>query len=96
MRPIYLCDLDAVVRAVLTVPEAQWPDALGAVVACASAADQYRKRFGKPHPKFGTGTLTSAVTGQKRQRVTHIDADYRRCMRHLLDALDVHSAHQFA
>ncbi len=92
MRPIHLTDLDAVVRAVLTLPPGTRRDRLRLIVTAADIADRYRKRLRKPHPIFGTGTLASAAGGAQTT-ASHCNAQYLACLRDLLDALEARKSH---
>ena len=61
MRPIYLSDLEAVTRALCDVPPHKQAALADTIIHRASVADRYRKRLGRNHPQFGSGTLTSAI-----------------------------------
>lgn len=87
MRPVHLTDLDAAVRALLHLAEADWPLMAADVVKTTQAADKYRKRTRKTHPTFGNGSLSSTVSRQVKAPVQSCDARYRRCLAVLLGAL---------
>lgn len=92
VRPVYLYDLDAATRVVLAVPDADRFAVATALVHAADTADRYRKRLGKAHPSFGTGTLTSAASRLPRVPAVSCDAGYRACLELVLRALKYHSA----
>ncbi len=88
MRPIHLTDLDAAVRALLMVDEAMWLVEAQRFVDMARIADKYRKRTGKPLLGYGTGTLATVAVGRPVANVHSCDAEYRRCLKTLLTALE--------
>ena len=92
MRPIYLCDLDAATRAVLAAPQAERFARAAAIVQAAQTADRYRKRLGRAHAEFGSGTLMSAASHWPQSKAISCDATYRACLCDVLLAL----AHQSA
>ena len=63
MRPILPGDLDCAVAVVLAQPPARRAAVAAHLLAQADIADRYRKRFGRAHPAFGTGSLMSAALG---------------------------------
>lgn len=63
MRPVHIADLDMVTRYLLSLPAQDHAQAAARIVARADTADRYRKRLGRVHPAFGTGTLASAIPG---------------------------------
>lgn len=95
MRPIHLYDLDAAVRAMLAVtPDLRGP--LARRIVCeADAADRYRKRFRKSHPRFGMGTLTSAVyRAPKADAPRQCSASYRAALSLLISAIAERASHR--
>lgn len=92
MRPVYLSDLDAATRVVLAAADADRPNVAQRLVQRADIADRYRKRLGKAHPVFGTGTLTSAACSLSRAPSVSCDARYRTCLGLVLAALKHQSA----
>ncbi len=86
MRPIHLTDLDKVVRAVFDLDTAERRVKLDEIIRNANTDDRYRKRFNRPHPRYGTGRLGSTVTGE-RKSITFCNAHYRACLRDLLERL---------
>lgn len=91
MRPVYLCDLDSVARALLAVPQDARETLAKDVVQQARIADKYRKRIGVAHPDFGTGTLASAAQDLAKSTARSCDADYRFCLAQVLVALANHN-----
>lgn len=61
MRPLLAGDLDFAVRVLLARPQSQWRAASRALLEQAAKAHQFRRSFGKPHEKFGTGSVMSAA-----------------------------------
>lgn len=59
MRPVLQGDLVAAARYLLTQPDAARADGITRLVAQAHAADLYRKRFGRAHPRCGNGSLAA-------------------------------------
>jgi len=54
-------DLCAAARAILAVPVGARTAAMDRMLAQAQAADAYRKRFGRAHPRWGNGSLMGAA-----------------------------------
>lgn len=92
MRPVHLADLDAATRVVMAAAEADRALVAAELVRAADIADRFRKRLGKAHPDFGTGTLTSATAGWPRAPVLRIDKTYRICLSAVIRALQHQSA----
>lgn len=92
MRPVYLSDLDRATRAVLAAPKMNRATTARQIVAAADVADRFRKRLSKPHPRFGTGTLTSAICDLPLARARYCDTEYRACLALVLAALSHQSA----
>jgi hypothetical protein len=57
MRPVMHGDLTAMARHLLTLPADQRPAACMQALDQADAADRFRKRLGRTHPRWGNGTL---------------------------------------
>ncbi len=66
MRPVLWPDVDRAAGALLAVPEALRPRLAAQMVREADIADRWRKRFGRPHPDWGEGSLL----GGARRRVS--------------------------
>ena len=63
MRPLLPGDLDCAVAVVMAQPPEDRPRVAAQLLAQADVADRYRKRLGRAHPVFGTGSLMSAALG---------------------------------
>ena len=61
MRPVTVHDVTVAAEAVGRAPKAEREAVAGSLVAAARLADLYRKRLGKKHPQFGSGTLADAA-----------------------------------
>lgn len=61
MRPLLHGDLTSAARHLLRLPAAERPAVCAQLIAQADAADRYRKRFGRAHPRWGNGTLMAAA-----------------------------------
>lgn len=61
MRPVMHGDLTSAARHLLALPAAARPDHCACLITQADAADRYRKRFGRVHPRWGNGTLMAAA-----------------------------------
>ncbi len=63
MRAVTLGDLIAAAHALRSVPEEDRPRQGLSMMTQAHAADRYRKRMGRPHLSWGSGTLASVAGG---------------------------------
>jgi len=61
MRTITHGDVTAAARAVGPLPPGRRAGVLRCLLEAAHAADIYRKRHGRAHPRWGNGTLMAAV-----------------------------------
>lgn len=61
MRPLLPGDLDCAVAVVMGQPPAARAGVAAELLAQADLADRFRKRLGRAHPVFGTGSLMSAA-----------------------------------
>jgi hypothetical protein len=61
MRPAQLADLEIAARVVAVLPARERLAMIKQLCDQAQIADEYREISGKPHPKFGNGTLMSAA-----------------------------------
>ena len=61
MRPLLPGDLDCAVAVVMAQPPEARADVAARLLAQADLADRYRKRLGRAHPHYGTGSLMSAA-----------------------------------
>ena len=61
VRRVLISDLLAARQYLMGFPESLWPEIISGVIARTHAADKFRKRLGKYHPKWGDGTLTEGI-----------------------------------
>lgn len=61
MRPIYPYDLQDAARALMCVAPESRAGLAAEILVRADTADRYRKRFRRPHPQYGPGTLSGAA-----------------------------------
>jgi len=61
MRPVGLGDLAAAAWALAAVAPARRPGLMARILAQAEAADRFRARAGRAHPRFGNGSLMAAA-----------------------------------
>jgi hypothetical protein len=89
MRPILPSDLDQAARALLTVPQAARPAAMGAMLAAADLADRHRKRTGRMHPAYGDGSLIAVILKQPRLPARFCDPAYCAAMQVVLSGIAI-------
>ncbi len=63
MRALLPGDLDCAVAVVMAQPPEARAGVAAQMLAQADLADRYRKRLGRAHPIYGTGSLMSAALG---------------------------------
>jgi hypothetical protein len=63
MRPLLPGDLDCAVAVVMAQPPEARAGVAAELLAQADLADRFRKRLGRAHPVYGTGSLMSAALG---------------------------------
>lgn len=68
MRPVLEGDLTLLARAAVLWPAEQRVMRLERVFMQAHAADLYRKRFGRAHPRWGNGSVMARVLSLPRGR----------------------------
>ncbi len=66
MRRLYWSDLEAACAALLALPAEARAAGASALLAEAHAADRYVRRFGRPHPRWGDGSLMAAARARTR------------------------------
>lgn len=87
MRPIFPYDLQDVARALMMVSNAERPALAQDVLRRAVAADAYRRKFARPHPEFGHGTISGAARSFPLAPLPwHADQAYLSCIRVFLTA----------
>ncbi|MCV2880990.1 hypothetical protein [Actibacterium sp. XHP0104] len=88
MRPVLHGDVVSAARALMGLPEAARRAAFQGMLVRASAADAYRKRFGKAHPEWGNGSLMAVALPGVKGPEPFLDApDYCRCLSLVFDML---------
>lgn len=81
MRPLLHGDLVAAARVLLGLAPARRPLIMARMLAAADLADRYRRRLGRPHPRFGGGSLMAAAAAwPQRPEPMPGDADYLDCL----------------
>lgn len=81
MRPILHSDLSTAARALLCVSSTARPELMSQLVQEAQCADRYTRRLGKPHPRWGNGTLASAAARYVLADEPPMDSsEYCRCL----------------
>ena len=90
MRTILLGDITAAVRALLSVPQTSRSGLLTAMIKQADAAHDYHKRFRKPHPFWGNGSLMArANTEPQAAERFASDVDYLSVLQMVIAAIIV-------
>ena len=67
MRPVLHGDLTALARTLLPVPVVSLSQLYHYILSQAHSADCYRKRFNRPHPIWGNGSLIAAARSTDQQ-----------------------------
>lgn len=63
MLPLIHGDVVALARALIRAPEAEWAAMVARAFARARIAGRYRRVEGRPHPRWGDGSVEAAVSG---------------------------------
>lgn len=88
MRPIGFADIEYVTRVLLAAPRDEAECIVAEICQRAHDADRYRSRFKAMHPKFGTGTLMSAVQNfQLHPRPPSFGKAELRALKRVVDGL---------
>lgn len=88
MRRLAPADLSVAARALLVLPEADRARVAARMVREAEAADRYRKRTGRVHPFWGSGTLEGAARAWTLAPMPSLsDQNYLSCLGEVLVAL---------
>ncbi len=88
MRPVTINDAIAAARALLAQPPRRRDWVLWRMVAEATRAEAHRQAAGRPHPRWGDGTLmTAALRRRCRPEPQLNDPGYRACLIAVLEAL---------
>ena len=64
MRRILLADLAATAHLLARWPAAERPARLDMLLSQTQAADRFARRFGRPHPDWGDGSLLARALAQ--------------------------------
>lgn len=79
-------------------PESLWPEIISGVIARTHAADKFRKRLGKYHPKWGDGTLMEGIRQNNAPapfpNATITSKEHMRALALVSSALSVKGANQ--
>lgn len=95
MRPVQPYDLQDAARALMAADPSERGHLARMILDRADLADRYRKRFQRPHPQFGGGTLSAAACSFPRANMPwRCNETYLRCMRILLTAWVAHQDHR--
>jgi hypothetical protein len=88
MRRVLHGDLVAMARHLLTLPPDQRPAACARALDQADAADRFRKRLGRAHPRWGNGTLMARARSIALPREPALcDPAYAACLILVLQTL---------
>jgi len=88
MRRVLHGDVVAAARVLLAAPPPGRARLLARMLKEAEAADAHRRRTGRAHPLWGTGSLMSAASPRRRAREPYLDdPDYAACLAMVFDAL---------
>jgi hypothetical protein len=88
MRPVLHGDLVAAARVLLDLPVDQRPFRMQQLIDAADLGDRYRRRFGRPHPRFGNGSLMAAAAAWPMRTEPPLDSsDYLDCLGRVIEAL---------
>lgn len=95
MRPLHLADIETAARVLMRVA----PDARGEVmselIARTNKADRFRQTHGRPHPKWGQGTLLSCAAREPMApRPPLLDADALHAYATVIEGLLTDTPHQ--
>ena len=93
MREVFSSDLTAAARHLLAVPHDLREDVCAQLLREADWADKFAKRMGKPHPRWGNGTLMAVSrTRQMMPEKSFSDPEYVLCFAVILQCLQRHRA----
>jgi hypothetical protein len=81
MRPVLYSDLTAAARALLAVPPPLRAQLCADLLQEADWADRFTRRLGRPHLRWGNGTLVAASAARAKANEPSVsDADYAACL----------------
>lgn len=88
MRRPFFSDVSTAARALLMAPSAEREGLCQIMVREAELADRFARRLGKPHPKWGSGTLCEAAMRRRPAAEPGFDdPDYCSCFMLVLQQL---------
>jgi hypothetical protein len=88
MRAVLHGDVVTLARVLLGVKKARRSQLCSLVFDQAHAADKYRKRFGRYHKSYGSGSLASACWGKAKVPEPFLsDKDYAHCLKVIFDQI---------
>lgn len=87
--PVRLGDLTAAARVLRARPRRQWAWVAGRMLAEAAAGAWHLSRVGRPHPRYGDGSLMAAALRRRPAPAPVLaEARFRDALRAVLAALD--------
>jgi len=87
MRPVGLGDLVAAARALAAVPRGQRRAVMAQMLSEAEAADTFRRREGRLHPRYGNGTLMAVALARPQGGRTPGEVQSLACLAQALEAV---------
>lgn len=94
MRAVTFADIEVAARALVCVPPHKRDVLMRELVRSADIADRYRKRSGRQHPHFGSGTLMSAAQAHaKAPRKSCLGDDMLHALANIISVLQAHDPH---
>lgn len=89
MQPVRLGDLAAAARVLLARPRRQWDWVAARMLAEARRAACWMRREGRPHPRYGDGSLAAAALRRAPRAAPTLEAAaFRDALRAVLCRLD--------
>lgn len=83
-------DMVAAARTLLAVPAPQRDALLRRMLVGADLAERHRRRSGRTHPRYGTGSLMASAGGWPQRPEPFLDdPDYLDCLARVIAALRV-------
>jgi len=81
MRPVLHGDAVAAARVLSALQPAAREGAIARMLSRAEAADAYRRRFARAHPRWGNGSLMAVALSERPAGEPPLDdPDYCRCL----------------
>ena len=93
MRGLHHGDVVAAARTLLASPAPERARLIRRIIVAADWADRHRRRHGRAHPRYGSGSLMAAAAAWPRKPEPLLDdPDYLGCLVCVLAALLARSA----